>query len=137
MSKSAKEIVKEFYSLDFLKDASKLKDYIHPDLVLIWNSAGGMSIMHFEEISEFFAEITRTYEDMRIEVSHLLSDGDFVTIRYKYYVRTIENPDEELGIAHFIAIWEIKDGQLYRGHQVSQPVTENDDTHKSYHKVKV
>jgi len=85
----------------------------------------------------YFTEMRRNYDDLRVEVSHLLEDGDFVTVRYKYYIKTIENPDEELGIAHFMAIWEVKDGKIYRGHQISQPVTDNDDTEKSYHKVKV
>ncbi len=57
--------------------------------------------------------------------------------RYKYYIKTPENPDEELGIAHFIAIWEVKDNKLYHGYQVNQPVTDMDDTSESYHRVKV
>jgi len=93
--------------------------------------------MHYDEVLGFFQEIQRTYHDLRVEVSHLLEDDGHVTCRFKYYVRTMENPDEELGIAHFIAIWEVKDDKLYRGYQVSQPVTENDDTNESYHKVKV
>jgi len=137
MSKSAKEVVKDFYNSDLLKDSNVLERFFHPDMVLIWNSSDGLTIMHFDEIVEFFSEIRRTYNDFRSEVSHLLADDDHVTIRYKYYVRTIENPDEELGIAHFIAIWEIKDGKMYRGYQVSQPVTDKDDTNESYHKVKV
>lgn len=137
MSKSAKEIVKDFYNSDLLNDSTVLEQFFHPDMVLIWNSSDGLTIMHFEEIVEFFSEIRRTYNDFRSEISHLLEDDNHVTIRYKYYVRTIENPEEELGIAHFIAIWEIKDNKLYRGYQVSQPVTDKDDTNESYHKVKV
>jgi ketosteroid isomerase-like protein len=137
MSKSAKEVVREFYKSDLLKDPSVLQRFFHPDMVLIWNSSDGLTIMHFDELVEFFSEIRRTYKDFRSEVSHLLADDNHVTIRYKYYVHTIENPDEELGIAHFIAIWEIKDGKMYRGYQVSQPVTDKDDTNESYHKVKV
>ena len=34
-------------------------------------------------------------------------------------------------------IWEVKDGKLYRGWQVSQPVTDKDDTTESYERVKV
>ncbi len=137
MSKSAKEIVRDFYEADIFDDATVLERFLHPELVLIWNSSDGLSIMHFDDIIDFFAEIRRTYKDFRLEVSHLLADGNHVTIRYKYYVRTIENPDEELGIAHFIAIWEVKDQKLYRGYQVSQPVTDKDDTNESYHNVKV
>lgn len=137
MSTSAKEVVRGFYQSDILKDKSVLKRYFHKDLVLIWNSVDGLTIMNFDDIVEFFTEIRRSYFDLRIEVSHLLQDDNHITIRYKYYIRTIENPDEELGIAHFIAIWEVKDDKMYRGYQVSQPVTDKDDTSESYHRVKV
>lgn len=137
MSTTAKEVVRNFYNSNILKDDSVLKTFFHSELTVIWNSTEGLTIMNYDDISEFFSEIRRTYYDLRIEVSHLLEDGNHVTIRYKYYIRTIENPDEELGIAHFIAIWEVKDGKIYRGYQVSQPVTEKDDTSESYHRVKV
>lgn len=137
MSNKAKEIVKGFYKSDILNDESVMEKYFHPELLLIWNSIDGLTIMNNDDLVGFFSEIRRTYHDLRIEVSHLLADDNHVTIRYKYYVRTIENPDEELGISHFIAIWEIKDDKLYRGYQVSQPVTDKDDTQESYHKVKV
>jgi len=136
MEKSAKEVVRSFYKSDLLKDETILEKYFHPEAILIWNSDDGLTIMHNEDLIAFFLEIRRTYFDLRLEVSHLLADDNHVTIRYKYYVRTIENPDEELGIAHFIAIWEVKDDKLYRGYQISQPVTDNDDTSKSYSKVK-
>jgi hypothetical protein len=137
MSKNAKEIVRGFYQSDILKDDSVLDRFFHKDLVLIWNSVDGLTIMNYDDIVDFFAEIRRSYHDLRVEVSHLLQDDNHITIRYKYYIRTMENPDEELGIAHFIAIWEVKDGKMYRGYQVSQPVTDKDDTSESYHRVKV
>ena len=137
MGHSAKKIVKRFYKSDILRDNFVLEKFFHPDIVLIWNSSDGLTIMHYDDLVAFFNEIKRTYYDLRVEVSHILEDDNHVTIRYKYYVKTIENPDEELGISHFIAIWEIKDDKFYRGYQVSQPVTDLDDTNESYHKVKV
>jgi hypothetical protein len=35
-------------------------------------------------------------------------------------VKTIENPREEMLLAHFFVIWEIKDDKLFRGYQISQ-----------------
>ena len=137
MKNNAKEIVRNFYRSNILEDNTVLDTYFHPEMVLIWNSADGLTIMNFDDIVTFFTEVRRTYHDLRIEVSHLLAEDNHVTVRYKYYVHTIENPDEELGIAHFIAIWEIKDDKMYRGYQISQPVTDMDDTSESYHKVKV
>lgn len=137
MSKAPKDIVRDFYESNFLKDEDFLNDFFHPGIELIWNSADGLSVLRYKEIVAFFEEIKRSYDDLRIEISHLLSEDENVTIRYKYYIRTLENPDEELGIAHFIAIWEIKDNKLYRGYQVSQPVTEKDDITEIYKKVKL
>ncbi|WP_313113295.1 nuclear transport factor 2 family protein [Aequorivita sediminis] len=137
MSKKAKELVRDFYNSDLLKDETILERFFHPDLQLIWNSADGLNILNYDDLKNFLSEVKRSYNDLRIEISHLLSDGPHVTIRYKYYIRTMENPDEELGIAHFIGIWEVKDDKIYKGYQVSQPVTENDDTTESYQKVKV
>ena len=137
MSSNAKQIVRRFYLADVLKDTTVLETYFDKDIVLIWNSTDGLTILKYDDLDKFFKEVRKTYHDLRIEVSHLLADENQVTIRYKYYIRTIENPDEELGIAHFICIWEVKDGKLYRGYQVSQPATEKDDTAESYHKVKV
>ena len=137
MSSNAKQIVRRFYLADVLKDTTVLETYFDKDIVLIWNSTDGLTILKYDDLDNFFKEVRKTYHDLRIEVSHLLADDNQVTIRYKYYIRTIENPDEELGIAHFICIWEVKDGKLYRGYQVSQPATDKDDTAESYHKVKV
>ncbi|MAZ72701.1 MAG: hypothetical protein CMC70_06105 [Flavobacteriaceae bacterium] len=137
MSTSAKDIVKNFYRTDILKDESVIETYFHKEIELIWNSANGLSILHYEDLKNFFAEVRRSYNDLRLEVSHVLEDEGHVTIRYKYYIRTMENADEELGIAHFICIWEVKDGKLYRGYQVSQPATDKDDTTESYARVKV
>jgi len=137
MSNSPKQIVKEFHQADILNDETVLDNYFHKDLELIWNSMDGLTIMHYNDLIAFFSEIRRTYHDLRIEISHILEDDDYVTIRYKYYITTMENPDEELGISHFIGIWEVKDGKMYRGHVISQPVTDLDDTNESYHQVKV
>ncbi|MDB3977079.1 nuclear transport factor 2 family protein [Flavobacteriaceae bacterium] len=137
MSTNAKNIVKKFYQTDFVTDAKSGISLLHDDIVLIWNSTEGLTIMDKKEIVKTFEEVSRTYEQLRIEVSHVLEDENFVTIRYKYYIKTIENPEEELGIAHFIAIWEIRDGKLYKGHQISQPVMSIDDSNGTYSKVKV
>lgn len=134
---SAKDIVKSFYNSDFLKDKTILDRFFHPDVEFLWNSTEGLTILHFDDIKKTIEEISRNYNDMRIAVSHVLEDDGVVTTRYKYYVRTVENPEEELGIAHFISIWHVKDGKLHRGYQVSQPVTISDDTNGSYGKVKV
>jgi hypothetical protein len=135
---NAKKLVKAFYESNFVKETDIAEKFFHPELTLIWNSTtDGLSILNYDDMVNFFDEVRISYADMRMELSHLLKDDNFVTARYKYYIRTSENPDEELGIAHFMTIWEIKDDKLYKGYQISQPVTDKDDTQKSYHRLKV
>ena len=78
MSTSAKNIVKKFYQTDFVKDAQAGMSLLHDDIVLIWNSTEGLTIMHQKEIVETFEEVSRTYEELRIEVSHVLEDENLV-----------------------------------------------------------
>ena len=133
MSTTPKEVVKNFYEANFIEKDNLAEEFFHPDLLLIWNSATGITEMDFSDMVDFFAEIKRSYSDFRVEISHLLAQDNYVTVRYKYHARTMEVPEEEVGIAHFMVIWEVKEGKLFRGYQISQPVLEIDGV-KEYYK---
>ena len=61
-----------------------------------------------------------------------MEEGNNVTNRFTFYVATIENPTEEMPIAHFVAIWEIKDELMYKGYQMSLPAEESPEAMISY-----
>ena len=65
-------------------------------------------------------ELSKAYVRSKIRISHIVAENDLVSVRYSHFVKTIENPREEMLLAHFIAIWQIKEGKLYRGYQMSQ-----------------
>lgn len=132
MSFNPKACVEEFYTSDFYKNPASLKDYLHPDAMLYWNSSAGFNRLSFDELSAMVTELSRTFVSLRAEVSHLLSEGNTVTIRFTYYVKTIENPEEELPMAHFIAIWEVKEGKMFRGHQISQQADDSPESLDSF-----
>lgn len=132
MSLTPKDRVRELYSSHLFKDTASLMEHLHPEAQLFWNSSAGFHKLPFSEIEDLSKELAQSFENVRADVSHLLADGDFVTIRFTYYVRTVENPDEELPMAHFIAIWEFKDGKLYRGHQMSQQADDSPENLDSF-----
>lgn len=132
MSLTPKDRVRELYSSHLFKDTASLMEHLHPEAQLFWNSSAGFHKLSFSEIEDLSKELAQSFENARADVSHLLVDGDFVTIRFTYYVRTVENPDEELPMAHFIAIWEFKDGKLYRGHQMSQQADDSPENLDSF-----
>ncbi|MDT0690512.1 nuclear transport factor 2 family protein [Salegentibacter sp. F188] len=119
MSVQEKEIIEKFYEC-FYTDPDVIKQYLHPDAELTWNSSTGLRLMDFDDISALASEMSDSYDSLRMEVKDILKEENQVVINFTYHVNTIENPDEEIPMAHFMAIWKIKDNKLYKGHQFSQ-----------------
>jgi hypothetical protein len=132
MSLEPKDCVAKFYSSDFHRDDVSLDEYLHPDAQLFWNSSAGFHKLQFQEISEMATELSRSFSSLRADISHLLSDNDYVTIRFTYHVTTVENSEEELPMAHFIAIWQMKDGKMFKGHQISQQADDSPENLDSF-----
>ena len=117
---SIKEFVQKFYKSDALIDSEIMKTYLHPEIVVDWNSTKGLIILNYDSMLEMANELSRAYVRSKVRISHIIAEDYLVSIRYSHYVKTIENPREEMLLAHFIAIWEIKDNKLFRGYQMSQ-----------------
>jgi hypothetical protein len=117
---SAKKIVQEFYKSDALINSEIMKNYLHPEVVLDWNSSKGFLQLKYKDILELTSQMERSYIRSKARVSHLLQDGNSVAVRYSHFIKTVENPREEMLLAHFFVIWELKDDRLFRGYQMSQ-----------------
>ena len=132
-----KEIVKSFYESDLANDESIVDKYFHKDCELHWNSSHGFMFLKYNDIVKFFDGTRKAYNNLRFQFSHLLEEEQFVTSRHTLFANTIENPDEEVTLAHFIAIWEVKDGKLYRCHEMSQQGDETILKGTSFSEIKV
>jgi len=117
---NAKKIVENFYSSDAIINSEIMNTYMHPEVMLDWNSSKGFLQLKRDEMLALSVELGKAYVRSKIRISHILAEGNLVSVRYSHFVKTIENPREEMLLAHFIAIWEIKDEKLYRGYQMSQ-----------------
>jgi len=53
-------------------------------------------------------ELGKAYVRSKARITHILEDSNTVAVRYSHYVKTIENPREEMLLAHFMVIWELK-----------------------------
>ena len=115
-----KKIVENFYKSDALIDSGLMGSFLHPEVVLDWNSSKGFLQLKRDEILALSSELEKAYAGSHARISHILGEGNLVSVRYSQYVKTIENPREEMLLAHFIVIWEIRDGKLYRGYQMTQ-----------------
>jgi hypothetical protein len=117
---SAKEIVQEFYKSDALLVSETVSKLLHDDVVLEWHSSKGYLKLKHQDIIDLTAELGKAYVRSKARITHILEDGNTVSVRYSHYVKTIENPREEMLLAHFMVIWELKNNKLYRGYQMSQ-----------------
>lgn len=117
---SAKEIVQKFYKSDALIDSEVIKDFLHPEVIVEWNSSKGFVELNYDSLVNLSAELSKAYVRSKVRISHILSENDLISVRYSHFVKTIENPREEMLLAHFIVIWQLKDNKLFRGYQMSQ-----------------
>ncbi len=127
MGLRTKEIVRKFYESNFYKDEDVLRSYLHPEVELSWYGTTGLRKLDLNGIAEISEKLAESFESLRAKVSKVVAKNGNAAIHFTYYVRTIENPEEEMPLAHFIAIWEIKDGKLYKGVQISQLGEEIDE----------
>lgn len=117
---SAKEIVQEFYKSDALLENETVSKLLHPDVVLEWHSSKGFLKLKHQEIIDLISELAKAYVRSKARITHILEEGNTVSVRYSHYVKTIENPREEMLLAHFMVVWELKNNKLFRGYQMSQ-----------------
>ena len=117
---SAKKIIQDFYKSDALINSDIMDTFLHPEFVLEWNSSKGLIVLNKKELLNLTNEMSRAYVRSKIRIKHILQDKNLVSVQYSHAVKTIENPREEMLLAHFFAIWEVKDDKLYRSYQMSQ-----------------
>ena len=117
---TAKKIVENFYRSDVLLDPGLTASFLHDDVHLEWHSSKGFLEMKKADIIALSTELSKAYVRSKSRIGSIIAEGNQVAVRYSHYVKTIENPREEMLLAHFIVIWEIRDEKLYRGWQMSQ-----------------
>ena len=117
---SPKELVEDFYKSDVILDKNQVKQFLHPDVTIDWNSSKGFIQLNYDDIISLSDELNRTYVRSKMRISHIIEEGNQVAVRFSHFAKTIENPREEMLLAHFFIIWEIKDNKLFKGFQMSQ-----------------
>ncbi|WP_037321450.1 nuclear transport factor 2 family protein [Salegentibacter sp. Hel_I_6] len=128
MGVKSKEIVENFYTSLFNGDKGVLDNYLHPNVNLTWYGTTGLKKLDFEEILVIRNDMAKNFESLKAEVEKVVEEANQIAIQFTYYVKTIENPDEEMPLAHFMAIWELKDNKLFKGVQISQLGEEIDES---------
>lgn len=127
MGLESKEIVEKLYTSLFNGEEDLLNNYLHPNVNLTWYGTTGIRKLDYDGIIELREDLSRNFTSFKAEIEKTVREKDQIAIEFTYYVETIENPDEEIPLAHFMAIWELKDDKLFKGVQISQLGEDIDD----------
>ncbi|MBS7320194.1 MAG: nuclear transport factor 2 family protein [Myroides sp.] len=117
---SAVQLVKNFYESAGIISKTYCLEVFHDDIQLEWYSSKGYLILEHSDLLALSKDLKHSYYDLRTQIHTIIGNDSHVMIRYTYFVRTYENPEEEMVLATFFAEWEVKDGKLYKGIQMSQ-----------------
>jgi hypothetical protein len=117
---NSKKLVLDFYKSDALINPDILDTFLHPDVVLDWNSSKGFIQMKREDLLSLASELSKSYIRSKVAISHMLKEGNLISVSYSHSVKTFENPREAILLANFMVIWELKEDKLFRGYQMSQ-----------------
>ena len=117
---TTKKLILDFYKSDAFINVAEMENYLHPDFVLEWQSSKGFSKMNREQVLALTTEMSASYVQSKVIIHSFLHEGNEVALRYSQFVNTVENPREEMLMANFFVILEVKEGKLYRGYQMSQ-----------------
>ena len=117
---SYKDLVIKFYESAGILSKSYCQEIMHPDVTLEWYSSKGLLNLDMNDLLALSKELKHSYFLLRADIHEVLQENDSVMIRYTYFVRTFENPDEEMVLAVFFTTWQIKDNKLFKGCQMSQ-----------------
>jgi ketosteroid isomerase-like protein len=128
MGVKSKDIVEKFYTSLFNGEKDILDNYLHPNVMLTWYGTTGLKKLDFNEILVIRNDMAKNFVSLKAEIEKTVEEGNQIAIQFSYYVKTIENPDEEMPLAHFMAIWELKDNKLFKGVQISQLGEEIDES---------
>ncbi|WP_224490509.1 nuclear transport factor 2 family protein [Robertkochia flava] len=135
MSETTKAIVKKFYAWNSEGDIDETKSVLHDDIVLYWNSTKGFRKYGKNQILDLINDIRSEYREVRAEITHLITEEDRAAVRLTYFVVPFENPDEEVPLVHFMAIWELKDGKLFKGYEMSYLADETPENMISFSRL--
>ena len=84
-----KKIILDFYKSEALINPTILASYLHDDIVFEWNSSTGFIEMNREDLLKLASELSRSYIRSKVKISHLVKEGNLVSVRYAHSVMTI------------------------------------------------
>lgn len=123
MSQKKNKVV-ELLESDYYKDTSLLKEFFHDTAVIHWKSSDETYELNLEGFGKLTQEMGKSFINMTAEFHDVINTSQETITHFTYFVESIES--EELhALAHFMAIWKIKDDKIIRAEIMSLPAEDD------------
>lgn len=110
-----KQFIVDYYHA--LLDPQKVKDFLHPQMLIEWQSPRGYLELDVKDLLKFSEVVSKQYSTLKLNVTHIIAESDNrVAVRYINLITTPEDPLNEKELSQSMSIWELKDNKLYRGY---------------------
>ena len=94
---SAKEIVKKFYKSDALIDSEVIKDFLHPDIIVEWNSSEGLVEYNYKSLFELGDKCRKNSNQIKNDLFNLgVTHGNEFGVPLSEVEKTLLNYDISL-----------------------------------------
>lgn len=121
MSAATKKVVRNFLNGEVFTNPDTLDTYLDADFIMKWHASSGYRNFDFKEYHRLCEFTANSYTSLRASISHMISEKEEVAARFTVYVKTIENPTEEVPVGYFISIFKILNGKILEINQSSHP----------------
>lgn len=123
MAVTPKKVVRNFLESNVFLNPEELYNYFSNDFKMHWRASSGLRTFDFNDYYRLCQYTSNSYKFLRAEISELFAEQDKVVAAFVLYVKTIENPTEEIPIGYFISIFDIKNGLILKINQSSHQKT--------------
>ena len=92
-----KELVLDFYKNDLLLNQSEVKEFLHPELIIEWNSSKGFVQMDYDDVMRLTSDLSKAYVRSKMRITHIVAEGQMVSLRYSHFVNAVTSmPSKDL-----------------------------------------
>lgn len=121
MPEQSQDVVKDFLHSDVFVESNGFDTFFNKDLKVYWHASSGYKCFDYNDYRRLSQSTSASYTAMRNDITHLFSEGHRVAARFTVYVKTIENPGEEVVVGYFLSLFEIENNKISTIHQSSHP----------------
>ncbi len=125
MAATAKTIVRKFLNSDVFLNPDELRTYFSKDFTMSWHASSGHRSFNFDDYYRLCKFTSSSYTSVYTYIKTIIQEKEKVAAMFTVYVRTIENPGEEIPICYFISIFDISNGLITAIHQSSHQKLNN------------